>query len=435
MSEIKTIFYNLFWQNKACQNLFLLSKEELLDTIETNFDGSPIMISLPRVILSNAEKKEEYDYQTLRFRAENSNIKTGNVISSIIELQVPLFTNFFEIKFGKAFGKLSIDLKENPQLFFGRAFELLGRNKSELEGIIIEFLQEYGFIGKQLKKIEAIGEYFNREFISKDVKSVITENNVRDFLKLTKSIKDAYLNQSHKSLYSSNQVLVNSLCDTDDFTSRIKLFRLLYESGIITSSKEDAFVECLNCEPETYKGTLQLKINPKKLKDLECPICQNELTYHVPYELHEDIYDLVKLQDGLLLDALCDLLNTKGIAFKTNEIFSNDIEVDCIFDCKEVSYFIECKMYKVNTAKNKLTNKVRKHFGKLQKDINRILEMKQPKYSKIQAILLVNIADNGLLEEIEAELKENCSDEVALGIRIVNVEKLRRVLNLYLDSK
>ena len=36
MSEIKKKFYNLFWKNKSCQNLFLLSKEEFLDTKEVD---------------------------------------------------------------------------------------------------------------------------------------------------------------------------------------------------------------------------------------------------------------------------------------------------------------------------------------------------------------------------------------------------------------
>ena len=82
-----------------------------------------------------------------------------------------------------------------------------------------------------------------------------------------KSLKDIYVNESYKSLYESNQVLVNSLFDTDDYVNRLKLFNHLYEAEIITASREDAYVECTNCPPGAYRGTLQLKINPFKLKE------------------------------------------------------------------------------------------------------------------------------------------------------------------------
>jgi hypothetical protein len=92
MSEIKEIFYNLFWQNKACQNLFLLSKEELLDTKSLDFEGNSASISLPRIIISNIESREDFTHETIRIRNENIYIRTENLLNSKIELYAPLIT-------------------------------------------------------------------------------------------------------------------------------------------------------------------------------------------------------------------------------------------------------------------------------------------------------------------------------------------------------
>lgn len=76
MTEVTQIFYNLFWQDKACQNLFLLSKEELLDTKRLELEGVSTSISLPRIIISNIQDKEDFNHKTIRLRNETNNIRT-----------------------------------------------------------------------------------------------------------------------------------------------------------------------------------------------------------------------------------------------------------------------------------------------------------------------------------------------------------------------
>lgn len=51
MSEIKKVFYNLFWQNQSCQNLFMLSKEELLETTTIGEGENAFSYSLPRITI------------------------------------------------------------------------------------------------------------------------------------------------------------------------------------------------------------------------------------------------------------------------------------------------------------------------------------------------------------------------------------------------
>ncbi len=424
MNEIKVIFYNLFWQNKACQNLFLLSKEELLDTKNLDFEGNSTSVSLPRIIISNIESKNDFNYETIKIRNENINIRTENLLNSKIEFYTPLITNFLEGKFGKSLENVINDFNNNPWKLIEKVTTLFIDGEDNFEKSTIEFLQEYGFIGKQIKSFVDLEHYFQKEAISKNVKSILSESNIWNFLEFFKAIKDIYVNESYKSLYNSNQILVNALYNNDNFQSRLNLFSLLFESGIISPSNEDAFIECASCQPGTYRGVFQLKINPMKLKDMRCPVCSSDLTYYVPYELHRDIFNIVKLQDGLLHDALCDLLRTKRIKFKINQKYLRDIELDCIYKYGGVIYIVECKMYKITTTRDKLKSKVKENFGKLVSDIRRINESAKKDKEILRPILLVNIIDAKLLAEIETELKVINKDEISQQTSIINLSQL-----------
>lgn len=294
------------------------------------------------------------------------------------------------------------------------------RNHKKKEKIIIEFLQEYKFIGKHIKNYEDVLEHVDDYILSKkNVKSVLTEKNIWNFLEMFKSIKDIYTITSQKSLYNSNQILIGALHDNEDFASRSQLFHLLYESNIILPSNEDSFIECLDCEPGTYKGVLQVKINPKKLDKLKCPICQEKLTFYVPYRLHDDIYNIVKLKDGLLYDSCKRLLEHYKIMFDSNKVYLNDIEIDIEFNNSDILYLIECKMYKMNTQENKLENKIKRHFKKLIEDSKRI------NYNKIiHPILLVNLTDQTILNNIESNFEIEYNPDKLLTPRVMNIIQL-----------
>lgn len=421
MSEVKEIFYNLFWQDKACQNLFLLSKEELLDTKNLEFEGVSASVSMPRIIISNIQNGEDFNHKTIKLRTENSNIRTEKSLNEKIELYAPLITNFLESKFGKSLEKLIQDFETDPFKLIGKFITVLFDGEENIEKVAIEFLQEYGFIGKQINTFSDLEKYFEKEAISKNAKSLLTENNVWNFLEFLKSIKDIYVNESYRSLYSTNQILVNALHDIDDFRSRLNLFSHLYESGIISASHEDAFVECTNCEPNTYRGIFQLKLNPKKLPNLKCPVCSSELSYFVPYELHKDIYEIIKQKDGLLLDVVCNLLTSKNIEPKTNLNVLKDIELDCVFQKDKFVYLVECKMYKQTTTLDKLKSKLKQHYGKLLSDTERI-EKEEKKKVTFVPILLVNILNSDFINKVETELKEINQSGLSQRIKIMNIE-------------
>lgn len=420
MSEIIKKFYNIFWQNKTCQNLFLLSKEELLETRTYGSGKNALSFSTNKIIISNAQDKDSEAFETIKYRTENHNIELDTSIDEKIKYFKPLIEQFFDSRYKKALDKLFNDFdKKGLKLVFKIIGILSDENTRETK--IIKLLHDYGFVGKHLNTFKEIQEDFERQLIPAKGSELLNEQTITTFFEGVKFAKELYVNHSYKRLYSTNQILVNTLNSEDDFKSRIKLFHLLYESKIILSSKEDAFIECSHCEPLTYRGVFQLKLNPKKLKDLKCPVCSHELTYFVPYELHEDIYQMVKKQDGLLLEAYCELLTRKGIVFSVNQKFRNNIEIDCIYHDAISTNIVEAKMYKLNTSKEKLKSKIREHFGKLLKDVERLQELPQFKTRQLKPILIVNILDTQLLKEVEQELKLLNKNSLAQNTSILNL--------------
>ena len=423
MPEIKKVFYNLFWQNQSCQNLFMLSKEELLETTTIGNDENAFNYSLPRITISNAQDNDDGIHDTIKFRNETQNIFLDGSLNAKIEYFTPILEGFFDKHFRKSFEKLINDFDKKGLSLFFRAIKIL-TNEEKREKNSIKFLQEYGFIGQNIETFKQIESNFERRLIPKKGNELINEKTINTFFEGIKFVKELYVNHSYKKLYNTNQILVNTLNSEDNFTSRIKLFHLLYDNKIIAPSSEDAFIECSHCDPGTYKGVFQLRINPNKLKDLKCPVCSKEVTYFVPYELHKEIYDVVKSQDGLLLDAYCNVLESNKYQYQTNQNFLDNVEIDCVFSDGTFTYIVEAKMYKLNTDRDKLKSKIREHFGKLIKDVERLQKLQEFETIVLKPILLVNIIDTFLVQEIESELKEKNPEVIAQNTQILNLNQL-----------
>lgn len=420
MSTIKKKFYNIFWKEKSCRNLFLLSKEELLDSHQLTWTDKPIYYSHPRIIVSNTDRLEEGTLDIIRFRTDNHNYEMEGTFEQKMEQFEPILKEFYETKLKKRFSKFITTIEERPfKLLVDVFFGLIGDN---LEDNTIELMQKYELIGQNINNFEELKSFVQKEFLSKK-NELITEDNIIVIETLLSFAKNFYANHAYQRLYNSNQILVGALHEEDDFSSRIRLFRLLYESKIISASNEDAFVECTSCEAGVYRGIFNIRIAPDKLKNLKCPICANPLNYFVPYSLHPDIYKVVKQQDGLLLDALCEILNENGEKYQTNVRVLDDIEIDCLVYSDSEAIFIECKMYQ-STSKEKIKSKLKKHFFKLLDDYKRLEEKRDGDRREYMAVLLVNISDTEFLRAVEEELYELSKTNVE-SIRIENIISIR----------
>lgn len=430
MSAIIEKFYNIFWQSKPCQNLFLLSKEELLDTITIGTEDNPFTCSSNKIIISKVQYNED-DITTIKLRNESSSLVIDETLEEKISFFKPIVEDFLSKKFEKAIGKVVEDFETNGWgLIISIIFDLADEENKEKK--IVQRFQDYGFIPKNLNSFSDLEQYVESSLVLKKHRDVINEQTVNTFFEGVKYIKDFYINYSYKRLYSTNQILSYTLNSEDEFESRLKLYHHLYDSKILLPSNEDAFVECSYCDPDTYKGTLQLKMNPNKLDRLICPICNNALSYFVPYKLATPIYQIVKQKDGLLLDALCYKLRSKNFYYKTNKIFLGDIEIDCLFegviDDHTYTYVIEVKMFKINTELRKLKSKVKKSFGKLLEDVNRIQTLEEYQSKEVFPVLLVNINDANLLEEIAQDLQ--ITNSKINNSYILNIETLESVLGI-----
>ncbi|MES2288065.1 MAG: hypothetical protein V4547_20430 [Bacteroidota bacterium] len=423
MSATKEIFYNLFWQNIACRNLFLLSKEEFLDTKTIELEGNTTSISFPRIILSNVQD-DEHLRDKIKLRTETMSIKAESQINDVFEKYAPMLGVFLETKFGKSVEHFVKDFEKEGISLVWPIMRTYFTNKSKFEKKTMQLLQKYGFIGKHICTFQELENYIQKEAIAKNFNTLVSEQNLWTFFELLKAFKDMYVNEAFKGLYKSNQILVSSFHDIDNFEDRLKLFSHLYESDIIKPSKEDSFIECTSCPPSTYKGVFQLKIDPKKLQKFACPICNTPLTYYVPYELDKDIYEIVKTKDGLLLDALVDKLKRNKINCELNKIHLNDIEIDCIYKLNNIVYVVECKMYKQITTPAKLKSKFKEHYSKLIKDVVRIQKEANQPIKGIIPILLVNINDDKLLMEALQELKSTNPEDLYQRGQILTINKI-----------
>tara|TARA_R110001606_G_scaffold378217_1_gene537731 strand:- start:177 stop:1457 length:1281 start_codon:yes stop_codon:yes gene_type:complete len=424
MSIIKKKFYHHFWHNSSCQNLFLLSKEELLETKTFGTGKNTFTFSTNRIIISNVQEGNDDVMETVKSRSEIYNIDLDGSIGEKIEYFKPILEQFFDSRFKKSLDKLSNDIEKKGWKLFTKVVKVL-INENSREANVVKLLQEYGFIGKHINSFKEVESSFEKMLIPSKGNELINEKTISTFFEGLKFIKESYVNNSYKNLYNTNQILINTLNIEDNYQSRIELFGKLYDAKIMVPSEDDAFMECTHCDPLTYRGVFQLRLNPKKLKSLKCPVCVKELTYFVPYELHEDIYNIVREKDGLVLNALCNKLDTHNIRYQLNPTFLKNIEIDCLFKMEELTYIVEVKMYKINTSKAKLKSKIRKHFGKLVKDVNRLMELEQFENQQIKPLLLLNIPDKELLTEVNHELKTNNIDSISHQVSIINLSLLK----------
>lgn len=405
-SLIKKQFYHLFWNNPSCQNLFLLSKEELLEKKTIGNDDDSFTYYTNRIIISNAKENHIESIETIKTRSELYNIEVDNLLNQKIDTFKPIVEQFFNSKFKKSFDKLAADIEKKPLKFFARIIKIL-IDEDTREEKAIELLHDYGFVPKNLKSFKEIETKIGKSLIPSKENQLVNEKTINTFFDGLKFAKELYLNHSYKNLYNTNQILVNTLNSEDKFQSRMKVFSELYDHKIIGPSIDDAFIECPVCPPTNFRGVLLLRLNPKFLKNLKCPECSRELTYFVPYELHDDIYKIVKSHDGLLLDALCNKISSAGHQYDVNKNYLGDIEIDCVLKAEDKAFIIETKMYKQNTTPDKIISKIKEHFAKLIKDTERLEKIDEFKGFQLIPILLTNINNHRILSQSQQHLKNS----------------------------
>jgi len=419
-------FFNLFWESKACQSLFLLSKEELLDTKEIPIENKTCKFSFSRIVLTNLDRNDD-DFERVKKRTENQVIESNKIVESKIEKVTGSLENYFFTHFSKSFQKLEEDLEKKPGKVFrksiGAIFHLAKNENPEKK--LIKLLQEYYFIPHNITNYNELEASFKKEALKNHIKSLINDDNVSEALQFLRALKDIYNGFTYESLYNTNQIIVNRFYQSDGFQNRVRLFDLLYDAKIITPSDSEAFIECYECDSGNYKGVMQIKARPSKVERFKCPLCGTSLKYFIPYDIHKDLYSLILQKDGIILSVINDKLKSKDIFFQNNKRYLDDIEIDCEFTLEGVVYYVECKMFKINNEDSKIISKIKKAAYKVKDDVHRILTKEKLDYEEVQPLLLVNINDDEFIKKIEREMNDDLSK---LKIRIENINTLQSVI-------
>ncbi len=75
--------------------MFLLSKEELLETINFGPEESSYSYTSNRIIISNTQDDNDV-IETIKFRSENYDIVLGNLMEEKVEYFKPIIEDFYK---------------------------------------------------------------------------------------------------------------------------------------------------------------------------------------------------------------------------------------------------------------------------------------------------------------------------------------------------
>ncbi len=191
------LFYKIFWDNKSCQNLFLLSKIELLDSKTFTLFDKPILLPFPRIILSNQEIKKIDKYQ-IDIRNERSNLTTEQRIQSHVNELTPLIEKFFKDVLERPIEKFRSIFEDPSEKVEHFVIGLIEAENKEL--YILNALKEFGLVKKHINNIDELREYLKKEILLKKIDKVISTQSYWSIIDCIRGIKEFYNNENQHLL-------------------------------------------------------------------------------------------------------------------------------------------------------------------------------------------------------------------------------------------
>ncbi|MBS4065283.1 MAG: hypothetical protein KGZ74_12025 [Chitinophagaceae bacterium] len=403
MSTVRTKFYTLFWENEHCQNIFLLHKEQLL--VKYTFESDLIKTSNYRqwILLSNSLKRKS-DLSGISHRIDNRDIDSDHIIEKGIEslVQDAKIKAFYEAYLEKPLKKLEGRLSnKTSQIRF--LISLLHALTSEER--LLKFLQQHELVPKHVTSFdEAVS--LAEEFVASEVKKIVTPQHVANFISTFDNAIKRYENFMYETLLESDSFYTDVLYSRENYKDRLALFDLLFDSGVFVGGKFATHYECVNCLPETFKGTITLNVRPSKTK-LKCPNCNKDLFYLVPYKIEDSIFEDICDKDGLLSGALSHLLSTNKINFKRNVSIGKDVEIDIavLNSENQITDIIEVKMFKTNRPFDTTIATLKEEMGKFIKAREKLLKINLD-YANVNFHFVTNTISNQLKATLETTFSE-----------------------------
>jgi hypothetical protein len=400
-------FYNIFWANHHCQEIFLLHKEQLFQKEEIEFGESKKHFYQQRFVFSNSDKKH-LPFERVDQRIQDSNIELnhGLIAKSAKNINQEKIKEYLSDRFGKAFAQLSPKMNGKGITKIRFFSELATAFLSEKN--LIRFLQKYSLISGKISSFEELKQSIE-DFVKNEALSWLNAENLPDVLSVLDSFSGFYNNHNFNDLIEASKFYVDILYDSRDVRERLHLFDSLYEAGILIGGAYKTHYECTHCPPNTFSGNVVLNVSPSKLK-LKCPNCGKEAFYLAPYKIDGDIFGHIQSKDGLLFHAVQNLLTTHKVIFQSNVPYGKDIEIDIQIlgnGGHAITDIIEIKMFKTDRPDDTILNNLRTGLRKLLTSRQKLLKLNE-KFKNVRYHFITNIDDEKLCDA----LKENFRSEI-----------------------
>lgn len=405
MELVKKKFYNLFWTDPICQDIFSKHKSQLLEN-EVELIVTREKFYARRIVLTNSQRRKSEKRLVKRNESENIELLHNLQTAAVRYFSGERMESYIMHRFGETIGKIEGDLKKT-----GGWFKLLTKLVSSLddEKDLFKLLSDYKLIPEGISSKELFFKYFEEEF-NQQIKKFLKKENLSDLAISIDLISTYYNHKIKNNLFSATKHFTDILYDTDNFNDRLQFFDTLYEMDVIKGGRLKSYYECVNCPPNTFNGVLTIDIKPTSLK-LKCPCCKKDLYYIVPFELDQGVYEDIVHPDGLLFFAIGHLLDQYGWKYIANYVQPPDIELDyCILNEENlISEIIEVKMFKMDRPEDTLVGNIRTAVSQIKKSIDKLVSI-NPGFKMIQKSLVTNVSSDHLYKLAKTEMANDLKE-------------------------
>lgn len=397
-------FYNLFWKNDCCQQLFLLHKEELLLKEEIEIGEEKKHFYLPRFVISNSLKRPKA-IGVVEQRIENRTIDSNSSLQlkSDKNLSEEKITRYFNEKFGKPIELVTKKLNGNQFTQIKFIAEVLNSLGSEKR--LMKLLHKYEAVPKNIRNFTELSAWFDKS-IQKEVQKLIKPEHFTDLLSAADEIANHYSNFHYNSLLDAHEFYTDILFEKEGYQDRLAMLDSLYECKVLEGGVNKTYYECTHCDINVFSGSVTLNVTPSKVK-LKCPNCNQEVFYLAPYRLHEDIVKDILAKDGLLSGAISYLLEGHKIKFQRNIKREADIELDIEIYNKlnTVTDIVEIKTLRTDKTEDVLISNLSEGLTKFIIAYDKLVQS-NPKFRNVRFHYITNLDHAELYTQLRSTFRQ-----------------------------
>jgi isopentenyldiphosphate isomerase len=414
MNAVQKKFFNLFWSETVCQQIFSKHRSELLEN-EVELIVSQETFFPQRIVLTNSQAQKVR--KTAETRTENENIELVHRLQSTARkyLNDEEVEKYALSKLSRTIAKVENDIsKEGGWVKLG--IKIISSLDSEED--LFRLLTDYYLVPEGIRNMEHLLVYLEKKALE-EFREIVRKENLYD-LAISIDLISTYYNYKIKhNLLEATKHYTDTLYNDENFNSRLPLFDTLYETDVIIGGKLKGYYECVECGPNKFNGIITTDIKPSRLA-FDCPSCKSNLLYMVPYEIDQGIYQNIIDKDGLLFHAIGYLLEKHNYAFVANSNYLEDVELDFVIKGNNgiITDIVEVKMFKTNRPLDTQVGNIRDAVSKIKKADTK-LKTANLVPPKVQYSLVTNLTDEDVYKQALSQLKK---DLIEFNINLYTIQ-------------